>query len=381
MGKIPSVLIDSAVAGGLVLALLLVVGLDSREKKGGGGGNVVVIQQGGEDTTGRDRPLRIAVTPTHNDKLGKWDDMNKLLDQLGEGYRYTVFPINELLNPEKAAARNKELEEIDVLFLTCAPGGTEDAITEPIREFVSRGGTLYASDWRFDCVARAFPDMRAADLEAKGRAGTVNAKVLEAGLRDIIGATVSLEFNLSKWKPAAFRGPRVTTLIEGEYQPEIGLRRVGPLLVKFPFNKGTVIFTSFHNERQNSAIEMKLLRYLVFSAVTARVENLVNATMMKGGFSPQKSNLLSASSGNQEVKQTYQSKNGKRVRFTLGFENRGARLKLSVTGPDGKTTDQEGDATFYIEQPNTQGAWQYSVTAIRVPYQDFPFTLTVGESN
>lgn len=379
MGKIPAVLIDSAVAGGLVLALLLVVGLDSREKKSSG--TTVVMDPGSNDTRDRDRPLRLAVTPTHNDKLGKWDDMGKLLDQLGEGYRHTVFPIAELLDPDKRQVRSKELDEIDVLFLTCAPGGTEEAITETIKEFVSRGGTLYASDWRYDCVARAFPDFRAADLEAKGRAQQINAKVLDPGLRDMIGATVPLKFDLSKWKPAAFRGPRVTTLIEGEYLPEIGPRRVAPLLVKFSFNKGTVIFTSFHNEKQNSEIEQKLLRYLVFSAVTARVENLVNATMMKGGFSPQKSNLLSASSGSQEVKQTYQSKDGKRIRFTLGFENRGARLKLSVTSPSGKTTEQEGDATFNIDQPNSRGAWQYSVTAIRVPYQDFPFTLTVGESD
>ncbi|MBM4071995.1 MAG: hypothetical protein FJ271_24180 [Planctomycetes bacterium] len=380
MGKLPSVLIDSAVAGGLVLALLLVVGLDSGAKKAGGG-NVVVLEPGSNEPSGRDRPLRIAVTPTHNDKLGKWDDMGKLLDQLGEGYRYTMFPIAELLDPDRRAARIREIDEIDVLFLTCAPGGIEEAITETIKGFVARGGTLYASDWRYRCVAQAFPDFRAPGLEADGRPQQVNAKVLDPGLRDILGPSVPLKFDLSKWKPAAFRGPRVSTLIEGEYQPEIGLRRVAPLLVKFPFGKGTVIFTSFHNEKQNSKVEEKLLRYLVFSAVTARVDNLVNAQMMKGGFSPQKSNLLSASSGSQEVVQSYQSKNGKRVRFTLGFENRGARLKLSVTAPDGKTTVEEADQTFYIEQPNTRGTWQYTVTAIRVPYQDFPFTLTIGESD
>src|SRR5262245_53741723 len=195
MGKIPSVLIDSAVAGGLVLALLLVVGFDSREKTGGG--QAVVIEHAGEESRDRDRPLRLAVTPTHNDKLGKWDDMGKLLDQLGEGYRHSVFSITELLDQERREARAKELDEIDVLFLTCAPGGIEEAITETIKEFVARGGTLYASDWRYDCVARAFPDFRATDLEAKGRAQQVNAKVLDPGLRDILGPSVPLKFDLS----------------------------------------------------------------------------------------------------------------------------------------------------------------------------------------
>lgn len=374
-------LLDSGVAVGLVLALLLVVGLDRAlvAPKANEPGTVIITKPGDEPV--RERGLRLAVTPTEDDKeTGKWDDMGKLLNHLGEGYRYTVFPRQDLRDPRKYA-------ECDVLFLTCGRGEIEEMISQNLREFVARGGTLYASDWRYECVAQAFPDFRAEDLIGKGNFQHLQARVLDPGLADLVGRTIPLEFNLSQWRIAAFRGPRVTVLIEGDYVPvhPRGTPRPptvknAPLLVKFPFGKGTVIFTSFHNEKQNSEVEQKLLRYLVFSAVTARVESLVNQTMLKGGFSPQKSNLLSASSGNQQVKHTYVSKKGRRVRFTLGFENAGANLKLTVVSPQGKTFEQEGTSTFSIEEANVPGNWQYTVTAVRVPYQDFPFTLTVGEA-
>lgn len=366
-------LLDSGIAVGLALVLLLVVGLDRVlvGPKANEPGTVIITKQGDEPL--REGPLRLAITPTHSDKHGKWDDMGKLLDQLGEGYRHSTFPLSDLEDVRKFA-------DFDVLFLTCAPGGTEDIVAQNLQQFVGRGGTLYASDWRYECVARAFPDFRAPDLEGKGKAQQVQAKVIDPGLRDLLGPTVPLKFDLSQWRIAAFRGPRVTTLIEGEYTDVNGSRKVAPLLVKISLPKGTIIFTSFHNEKQNSEVEQKLLRYLVFSAVTARVESLVNQTMLKGGFSPQKSNLLSASTGNQQVKHTYVSKKGQRVRFTLGFENAGANLKLSVVSPQGKTFEKEGTSTFSIEEANVPGNWQYTVTAVRVPYQDFPFTLTVGEA-
>ena len=152
-----------------------------------------------------------------------------------------------------------------------------------------------------------------------------------------------------------------------------------PLLLKFSFDKGTVIFTSFHNEKQNSAVETKLLKYLVFSAVTAQIENEVHSTMLKGGFSPEKSNLFSAS-GKAEITNVYQSKKAGKVRFSLGFQEQGARLKLTVTSPEGKKREETGTSTIVIEETcPSAGAWRYTVEALTVPFPDFPFTLTVGE--
>ncbi len=100
--------------------------------------------------------------------------MGKLLQTLGDGYKFETLPMDEFLRPES-------LDKFDVVFLTCngwpstwaeslgadgdRPGvaiGTArpDAIKrcgETLRRFVERGGTLYASDMRDELVLWAFP--------------------------------------------------------------------------------------------------------------------------------------------------------------------------------------------------------------------------------
>ena len=66
-------------------------------------------------------------------------------------------------------------------------------------------------------------------------------------------------------------------------------------MVRFPLQEGTVIFTSFHNEKQNNETELKLLKYLVFTAVTANVQLRTERSM--GGFSKSRDSLISVSQG------------------------------------------------------------------------------------
>src|SRR5437870_4637411 len=120
-------LVDSGIAAGLALSLLLVIILDKAISYSSGpetvssgvtleGERVIHVSKGPVS-----KPLRIAVTPTREDNNVKWDDMTKLLDTLGKGYKYTVYPLQDLPNAKK-------LSEFDVLFYTCAPGGTESDI-------------------------------------------------------------------------------------------------------------------------------------------------------------------------------------------------------------------------------------------------------------
>ena len=90
-----------------------------------------------------------------------------------------------------------------------------------------------------------------------------------------------------------------------------GRRRAitAPLLVKVPFQHGTIIFTSFHNEKVNSELETKLLRFLVFAAVTAKDTAAAQNIMISGGFSPQKQSLLSTSPESAPVTSTYKNTN------------------------------------------------------------------------
>jgi len=378
------VLIDASAAALLVLALLLVMLVDRFTS-----GRAPVVPQDtlqvrvlDSGARANSKKLRLALTPSHQETIGArsfyWDDMGKLLHELGDGYRFdTLAPQTILRNP-------RVLDAYDVLFLTCAPDGRE--LRASLANFVARGGTLYASDWRFEAVAEAFPDYVDFRTAGEGLEQELVADVVDVGLRDYVGPNIPLRFDLPRWKTAAFGGPRVTTLVQGRYlkqrhkEDTIGMPALAPLLVKFTVGKGTVIFTSFHNEKQNSELEKKLLQYLVFSAVTADIDTQVTESIRAAGFVAERSNLLSTPKNNPSVTRTHSHAKSGPLRFSLGFRNEDALLRLTLQSPEGQTYSWQGTSTVALEVPDASpGDWQYTVSALRLPYENFPFTVTVSE--
>ncbi len=391
-------LIDIAAGAGLILAIALVFGLDRGKESADdaarrtGGLEIVVDDGEGPGPELNSQPLRLAVTPP------EYDDMGKLLDTFGAGYRYTEIDFDDLLEVDR-------LKRYDVVFLTCGGvprhwlgkrrlregdrGGAgvfrarSDIVLRlkiALRRYVDGGGTLYASDWQFGMIAIAFPEFVDKSRVARGAVQKVKAKVVDRQLQRSLGDSIVLQFDKPSWCPAALDGPEVATLLTGKYDTVRGDRVTGPLLVDIPFGDGTIIFTSFHNEKQNSKTETELLRYLVFASVTAGVEADVKRTMVKGGFSPVDRNLLSTSSGDRSIAHTYRCSGGADLQFVLGFRGPGAKLKLTVAGPDGRKFEEADSSTITISAPNpAPGDWKYTVTPLEVPYKNFPFTLTVGE--
>ena len=304
-------------------------------------------------------PLKLAITPA------RFDDMGKLLDTLGAGFKYDIVEDAKLEDPAVC-------QRYDVIFLTCAETNSpqsREKLKTALRQFVGQGGTLYASDLRFDLLAAAFPGFVDATAVAQGTQQDLRAEVLEPGLRAILGNELPLHFDLEGWRPAAFGGRNVTVYVKGKFQTTAGVSLESPLLVKFSAGNGTVLFTSFHNEKQNNDAEVQMLKYLVFTMVTAKVESKVTKTMVSGGFSPQQQNLLSATVDHPSVTSRYEHKQAGDLQFALGFERQGAKLRLEVKSPDGKSFVQEGDTTFTISVPAAgSGTWQYTVVAEKLPY-------------
>jgi len=367
-------LLDVSVAGLLAAVLLVVYWLDRR----GPSSPKSAVAQEVSQTKGASRteavpvPPRFAVTPK------AFDDMGKLLLTLGEGYRFDVLDEAALLDPAACA-------RFDVIFLTCAQAQDrgEPAVTpklaSSLREFVLNGGTLYASDLRFDALAAAFPDMVDAEAVSQGLQQNLRAEVVSPELRDLVGTEMPLHFDLEGWRPAAFRGDSVTVYLRGKLRTTAGVTIDAPLLVKFSSGKGNVLFTSFHNEKQNNALETTLLKHLVVSTVAARVQTTVTQSLVRGGFTLQTSSMLTAASGESSVSKTYQHARSGGLVFTLGFEPRGAKLRLEVVSPAGEHFVKQGDSTLTIDVPDAvAGSWTYSATPERLPYPNFPFTLTVG---
>jgi|SRR5271157_342587 len=364
--SVPTVLnrtIDAAVAIALVAAMVVIYRLDQR---------IDVVTQVTPKPQTVSKPLTMAVTTPP-----EFDDMGKLLISLGKGY--DTFDTISVENLDDVT----RLKKYDVLFLTCRTNMPKllPKLKLALRDYVSSGGTLYASDLWYPLIADTFIEFAVPNWPVSGKKQEVTAEVVDPGLRDVLGSELQLKFELDYWMPAAFAGDTLTTIVRGRYTSTKDESLEAPLLVKFPLKKGIVIFTSFHNASQNDESERKLLRYLVFMAATAGEDAKITETIASGGFSPKKQNILTASSDNPSVTQTYQSTKGGRLKFALGFANRGARLRLTIKGPDGRTVvEKEGPETFFHEIVNAPiGEWICTVTALEVPYANFPFQLTIAE--
>jgi hypothetical protein len=390
-------LADGGAGLSLAVALAVIFWFSPRGEQAGSVEKLETIQQldaskdAQNDEPVLERPLKLAVTPV------EYDDMGKMLETLGSGYRYTEIKMDDLLDAAKLAP-------YDVVFLTCAGAPKEwlgqrlntgqrdsagvfadraeilEQLKRGLRSYVAGGGTLYASDWQFQLLSIAFPEWIDKSREGRGMVQIVKAEVVDAALEKQLGATIDLKFDKPGWRPAAFDEKSVTVYLRGTYKLAGGQEATGPLLASFPHGNGTVIFTSFHNEAQNSKVESELLKNLVFTTVTAKVDTSVKQTMVRGGFSPRERNLLSASASEETASQTYECQGARQLQFVLGFENRGAELKLTVVAPDGSHRDKTGHSTFLIDVVNPPtGTWRYTVTPVKIPYPNFPFTMTVGE--
>jgi hypothetical protein len=378
MPEILKYVLDAAVAAALFFALLIVFAVDwfmSGPSKNTLE-NVTVNKAASQA-----KKLKLAVVKTREvqdsfGKIQKWDDMGKLLNKLGEGYRHDLISVDEFILKHE----QNRLKDYDVIFLTCNLEDQDAQLRDPIQQYVGNGGILYASDWRYTAVATAFPDLAVPAMMHDGAAQKLEADIVDKALQDALGTKkIPLDFNLAEWKPAAFGGPGVEVLIKGTFKKLKGNEKMtAPLMVRFQFNKGTVIFTSFHNEAQNSDIEEKLLQYLVFSLVTAGADAELTSNLDKEGFRPQGSNLLSTPPKGK-VSKTYINGQVCTLRFGLGFRNEGVKLRFNIKSPRGKQFTQDCEGTTILEVANAEaGEWTYTVEALDA-YANFAFRTSVGE--
>lgn len=381
---------DAFLLAGLVVAAALVFWVDSRIE-------IPVVHTIAEEVPPTQPTevvkMKLAVTPP------EFDDMGTLLRGMGEGYENDQISLDDLLDADK-------LSRYDVVFFTCGtsprhwlgdPKGADSRgaimydwnedirrqLKSSLRQFVESGGTLYASDWRLSALSSSFPEIIDQVDNERGDVQMVVAEVVDEGLRERLGAQeIKLKFDEPGWFPAVFSDKEQTVYLRSRYQTMEGRKISAPLLVKLLVGKGAIIFTSFHNEKQNSETEKELLEYLVLATVTARVDADVAGQMIRGGFSPRKKNLLSTSAGEPSVTKSYtHTKNGD-LEFVLAFENRGAELELVVEGPNGTGISEKktGSETVKIRITDAaEGTWKYTITAKKVPFPNFPFSCSVWE--
>jgi hypothetical protein len=149
--------------------------------------------------------------------------------------------------------------DCDLLFVNC---GTSDHLDQPsLQRFVHAGGCLYASDLTSGLIAAAFPG--AFRFGGSGHPGMVAANVVDDELRQVVGGSTTIHFDMTGW--SVLEWCRGEVLVEAAPGTAYAGR---PLMAEVELGQGAVFYTSFHHRAQASDQENVLLQLLVLKQVS-----------------------------------------------------------------------------------------------------------------
>jgi hypothetical protein len=174
------------------------------------------------------------------------------------------------------------LSQYDIVFLNC--GLDESGFLTPllsnatavanIRRFVQEGGSVYASDWAYSVVERAWPDRidfvgNDNGLGSSKIGRTVDflqGSIVDPGLALQMGtSTIELHYPLGDWVAVEGVDANVQVYIRAD-APLTNNTALGnvPHTVGFNAGAGRVIYTSFHQEPGISPAQERVLQLLMF---------------------------------------------------------------------------------------------------------------------
>lgn len=147
--------------------------------------------------------------------------------------------------------------DCDILALNCGSYDNECMSPQKLKSYVENGGCVYASDWADVLTIKAMPGIF--NCSREGMVCSNDADVVDEDLKQYVGNTVKVEFDLPNW--AVIKScPGAKVLLRGS----AGSRYAGvPIMISFKYGKGSVYFTSFHNHSQASDQETALLKLLL----------------------------------------------------------------------------------------------------------------------
>ncbi len=187
--------------------------------------------------------------------LGDFDRIEEILARLG--FVFDTIPFDSVVSGFS------QMNNYDYLFFNCGSQYstyTAQQAAQHIRDFLSSGDKrVYASDWAYILVE--YVDSGAIDFYGDdttyapeiGETGTVTATVVDSDLIEALGRTsMDVNFDLGSWVVMTGAGSNTQVLIRGDAIASSDTLQNVPFSVIFPYGQGKVIYTSFHNEAQNT---------------------------------------------------------------------------------------------------------------------------------
>lgn len=228
---------------------------------------------------------------------GEYDDMAGVLDRMGLADSYDLyggdsFPGSEAdwleLFAEDSDTDRPLIFSYDLVFFNCGIYALDDIGEDnwsTLEQFVSEGGSMYATDWASELVTGAFPDyLEFRPVDGAGM-NSLQAQILDSTLADWLsgrtcvdgdciasGGSLEIGEMLAEW--SILDGPQATP--EGEsvkiwVEGNIGTAAdpdIVPLTATFRHGAGRVLFTSYHSSpsapTEGFLPQERVLEYLVF---------------------------------------------------------------------------------------------------------------------
>jgi len=154
----------------------------------------------------------------------------------------------------------------------------DQTVVSNIQSSINNGLKVYFSDWTYDLLEAAFPDLvdwlgddTQIDAAQRGNPGFYSATIVDAGLAEYmgvaVGSQIGIEFDFNAWAVPQIVSDDVQVLITADIEyddPETGNAATlpdVPLVWSATVGNGTVVFTAFHNDAQITDEARDVLRY------------------------------------------------------------------------------------------------------------------------
>jgi hypothetical protein len=153
-----------------------------------------------------------------------------------------------------------------MIFLNCgldASRASDPATIANLRQWISDGGILYASDWASDYAQALFPE-HFISIGGSGDVQTAPGTITSQSLLDFVGKTdVQIRYDLGAWKTLDAVSAQTIVLLTGSYTAG-GAAQTGPLAVVVDYGAGHLVYTTFHNEAGVTDDQLKVLYYFIY---------------------------------------------------------------------------------------------------------------------
>jgi hypothetical protein len=223
------------------------------------------------------KPPTIAVV------TGEYDHIEDILDSLELEYTLVRGTIGASSPPEFVYFLREPalMAEYDLIFFNCGVSdydwmAYQTEIAGNMRSYVDEGGSIYASDWAYYLIEKAFSskidfygDDSAYGSPQVGIDGPVSADVLDPVMQALLGGTsADINYDLGMWVVPEAVDSDVEVLLQARvsvldlWTGYGGVVHDAPIASRFEFGEGRVIFTSFHNEHQTGDTTLDMMRIL-----------------------------------------------------------------------------------------------------------------------